>query len=179
MLQTSLKQQLAIAHTLIVVFCNSFAVAKCDTDCIVCSCKVKVLDTSCSVCRVYDRFSFCTIVYSNTSLNCFLVGSIQCKRNVVKISLKELNCPLHQVFSIAFCRSNVYIKISSTSFELLLCSFQDRLRISLCECFVDDRCGSGKSLTNCYKFCHCVFSFYIGLFCPACLGPDILFQTDL
>ena len=91
-------------------------------DCIVCSRKVNVLDSSCSICRVYDRFSFGTVVYRDTSLNCFFVGCIQSQRNIVKIALQQLNSPFHDVFSIILSRSDVYIKVNGTSVQLLFCS---------------------------------------------------------
>ena len=122
MLHTSFQKGLAVHHTLVVVFCNSFAVAKCNNDCIVCSRKVNVLDSSCSICRVYDRFSFGTVVYRDTSLNCFFVGCIQSQRNIVKIALQQLNSPFHDILSIILSRSDVYIKVNGTSIQLLFCS---------------------------------------------------------
>lgn len=38
--------------------------------------------------------------------------------------------------------------------QLLLCSLQDRLRISLGKCLIYSRCCGGKSLTDGNKFCH-------------------------
>ena len=122
MLHTSFQKGLAVHHTLVVVFCNSFAVAKCNNDCIVCSCKVNVLDSSCSVSGIYDRFSLGTVVNRDTSLDSCLVGSIQSQRNIVKIALQQLNSPLHNVLSIIFSRSDVYIKVNGTSIQLLFCS---------------------------------------------------------
>ena len=63
-LQTSLQKHLAVTHTLVVVFCDSFAVAKRDYDCIVSSCQINVLDSSCSISGVYNRFSFASVVNS-------------------------------------------------------------------------------------------------------------------
>ena len=122
MLHTSFKKHLAVHHTLVVVFCNTFTVAKSDNDCIVSCCKVDVLNSSSCISRVYDWFSFGTVVYGNTSLNCFFVGCIQRQRNVVEVLLKKLNSPFHQVFSIVLSWSDVYIKINSTSIKLLFCS---------------------------------------------------------
>ena len=59
-------------------------------------------------------------------------------------------------FAVSISRSDVYIQIYSTSIQLLFCSFQDRFRISFHKCFVYCRSCGGKSLTNCYKFCHSV-----------------------
>jgi len=140
MLHTSFKKHLAVHHTLVVVFCNTFTVAKSDNDCIVSCCKVDVGDSVASICRVYDRFSLASVVYRNTSLDCFLVCGIQSKRNIVKLRLKELYCPFHKILAIVLSRSDVYIKICSACIKLLFCSFDDRLRISLCKRFVYCRC---------------------------------------
>jgi len=123
MFQTSFQKHLAVTHTLIVVFCNTFAVTQCNNDCIVCSCKVDVFDSSCSICRVYDRFSFRTVVYSDTGFDGCFIGCIQCQRYVVKFTLQQFNCPFHQIRAISFCRSDVYIQICSSCIQLLFCSF--------------------------------------------------------
>ena len=154
MLHTTLHQSLHVHHTLVIVFSDSFAVAKSDNDCVICCCKINIRNSSGSICRVNDRFSFCTIVNGNTSLDSCYIGSIQCQRYIVEVALKKLNSPFHKLWSIILCRSDVYIKIGSACIQLLFCTFQDRLRISLCKCFVYSRCCGGKSLTNGNKFCH-------------------------
>ena len=138
--KTSLKHVLAVHHTLVIICCNHTGRAKCDTDRIVSCCKVDVGDSVASICRVYDRFSLASVVYRNTSLDCFLVCGIQSKRNIVKLRLKELYCPFHKILAIVLSRSDVYIKICSACIKLLFCSFDDRLRISLSKCFVYCRC---------------------------------------
>ena len=90
MLHASLQQHLAVHHTLVVVFSNSFAVAQSDNDGIVCCCQVDVLDSSSCVSGVYDGLSFGTVVYRDTSLDSCFVGSIQCQRNIVEVALKQL-----------------------------------------------------------------------------------------
>ena len=160
MFHTSLHQSLHVHHTFIIVFCNSFTVAKSDNDCIVSSCNINITDSSCSISG--DRFSFGTIVYRNTSFDSCNVGSIQCKRNIVKVALQKLYSPFHQFRSIVLCWSDIYIEVCSTCIELLFCSFEDRLRISLCKCFINCWCCCGKSLSNSNKFCHtCVLLYMV------------------
>ena len=52
MLHTTLHQSLHVHHTLVIVFSDSFAVAKSDNDCVICCCKINILNSSGSICRV-------------------------------------------------------------------------------------------------------------------------------
>ena len=92
------------------------------------------------------------------------VGSIQCQRNIVEVALQKFYSPFHQFRSIVLSWSDVYIKICSTCVKLLFCSLEDRLRISLCECFIYCWCCCGKSLSNCNKFCHTLNLLFIFMF---------------
>ena len=97
----------------------------------------------------------------NTSFNSFFVGCIQCQRNVVEVFLKQFNCPFHQVFTIIFSRSDVQVKICCTCIQLLFCTFQNRFRITLIHCTTDYWGNTVNSFTNCNKFSHSIFSFYL------------------
>ena len=90
--------------------------------------QVDVLDSSSCICRVYDWFSFGTVVYRDTSFDSCFVGSIQCQRNVIDrsaVTVLPISSDLRRIR-----QTDVYIQIYSTSIQLLFCSFQDRFRIS-------------------------------------------------
>ena len=154
MLHASLHQSLHVHHTLVVVLSDSLAVAQSDNDSVVSCCQVNVLQSSRSVSGVNDGLTLCTVVYRDTSLDSCYVGSIQCQRNVVEVALKQLNGPLHQLRSVILSRSDINVQVCSACVQLLLCSLQDRLRISLGKCLIYSRCCGGKSLTDGNKFCH-------------------------
>src|SRR5699024_7026742 len=100
MLHTTLHHGLHVHHTLVVVLSDSFAVAESDYNCVVGSCQIDVLDSSCSVSGVHDRFALGTVVNRDTRLDSCLVGGIQSQRNVVEVALQQLNSPLHQLRSV-------------------------------------------------------------------------------
>ena len=99
MLQTSLKQRARqVSHTLVIVFCNSLTVAKCNTGCI----RLQQPDQGTSIRPAASAeftigFPFARLYTEIPASGAFLVGGIQRKRNVVKIALKKLDGPLRQI----------------------------------------------------------------------------------
>ena len=90
-------------HTLVIVFCDSLAVAKCDN-------RLHRLQLPGQRTPILPEasaeftigFPFARL-YTEipASIACY-VGSIQCQRNVVEVALKKLNSPLHQIFGPSF-----------------------------------------------------------------------------